>query len=62
MSHKIDCEEKKRKILGALKKPKTYKELGQTVGFHFMHKLVADLKAEKKIYHNDTDKVLELWR
>lgn len=63
MSHKIPEQERVNRILSALKtRPMNYKQLGFAVGFLYLHRLVAELKAQRMIYHNDTDKVLELWK
>lgn len=63
MSHKIPEQERVNRILAALEtRPMNYKQLGDAVGFLYLHRLVADLKAVKMVYYNQSDKVLELWR
>ena len=59
----IDTDAKKANILAALtKRPMNYAQLARVVGWYKMHALVADLKAERRIYTNQTEQRLEVWR
>lgn len=61
-NHKVNEQTRKNAILKALETPMDYKQLGAIVGTYRLNEFVADLKAERRIYYNDTDGVLELWR